>query len=337
MCRRVAVLAVVISGATGLNADVKTHWGWSFFGKDNKKAERKAVPQHDLAFMHIPSTHGHTIEKVAMFRKNATMQDMISFVARKGGTLDKTTLPLTWTDVMTVVRGRDAEVWGRMSPQLQWTSNVTGCNLYHTPQKYWPERSARKYFRNMTVFGVLRDPYERLVALFRANPDNFGKYGKLRERCDVNSAIKNMMKKYIEGGDKFMEACALIPQAEYFEGPYGIKLAVDGRKFPSSVNELFKEHGYGSMQIESEDMLRPKECTNVWAGDLDMQTKKLVRDVYTRDFDLLCKQFGYCNPWESTCAEGVPELCPKKATAELQIRRFWGFEPKSKESSYQIL
>merc|ERR550525_742098 len=132
------------------------------------------------------------------------MQEMLNLVETRGSA----GRPLTWTDVMKVARP-DAEVWGRLSPQLQMPSNATGCSMFCTPQKYWPKGIAKRYFRYMSVFGLLRDPFERLVAHFRANLDS---YGKLGDRCDANAAIKRMMKRYLERDNKFMENCAFLPQ-----------------------------------------------------------------------------------------------------------------------------
>ena len=71
-------------------------------------------------------------------------------------------------------------------------------------------------------------------------------------------------------------------------------------------------------------------CNDVWAADLDEEAKSLVRkvgpvetvrifrsqlssslEVYQRDFDLICREFGYCNFGEATCLKGVPGMCPE--------------------------
>ena len=35
-----------------------------------------------------------------------------------------------------------------------------------------------------------------------------------------------------------------------------------------------------------------------------------VLQVYHRDFDLICKEFGYCDPTENVCLTRVPGMCP---------------------------
>ena len=52
--------------------------------------------------------------------------------------------------------------------------------------------------------------------------------------------------------DPYSEECAFLPQAHYFDAPYGITLAVDNRYFPKTANELFEEYGY-SMSIATSE------------------------------------------------------------------------------------
>ena len=82
-------------------------------------------------------------------------------------------------------------------------------------------------------------------------------------------------------------------------------------------------------------------CDEVWAAELDEEAKSLVRqagdrdretfrvclcvclpclhwlvcfeatEVYQRDYDLICREFGHCNFGEATCLRGVPGMCPE--------------------------
>ena len=70
----------------------------------------------------------------------------------------------------------DAKLWGGVAPELQGLSDVTGCPMYFTPPKYWPGDLAKAYLGGKKVFGILRNPYERLVAMFRGG---YSEYGKL--------------------------------------------------------------------------------------------------------------------------------------------------------------
>ena len=55
----------------------------------------------------------------------------------------------------------------------------------------------------------------------------------------------------------------------------------------------------------------------VWPGDLSCDTKKLIREVYARDFELLCKHFGYCDAGENVCLTEVPEMCPSNMSQKI--------------------
>mmetsp|Transcript_13973 Transcript_13973/g.43622 ORF Transcript_13973/g.43622 Transcript_13973/m.43622 type:complete len:90 (+) Transcript_13973:3-272(+) len=88
------------------------------------------------------------------------------------------------------------------------------------------------------------------------------------------------MTDFIEKNDTFAQGCTFVPQAEYFDGPYGISVPVDNRAFPASMNEVFEEHGYPDFHIRTPDILHVSLCPDVWAADLDSETRSLVRKVY---------------------------------------------------------
>uniref|UniRef100_A0A7S2N9E1 Sulfotransferase domain-containing protein n=1 Tax=Alexandrium andersonii TaxID=327968 RepID=A0A7S2N9E1_9DINO len=270
-----------------------------------------AVKGHrDLVLMHVPYNFGHTIEKVAMMPKDAPVLRIFEYTMASGGAFHSSK-KVSWRHVRKYAKP-NAEVWGHFHPDLMETNNQTRCNNYFTPQKYWPEELARTYFGNKTIFGMLRDPAERLVANFRGNAGGYGGGFSSTDhnKCDVNHAVKSALKEHIASGNKFSQECTFVPQAEYFDGPYGITLPVDNRRFPDSMNEVFKAHHYDEMFIEQRDILHVNRCNNVWAADLDAETRALIRQVYARDYELLCKHFGYCDPDENTCIRGVHQMCP---------------------------
>eukprot|EP00415_Alexandrium_ostenfeldii_P004357 UN4357 len=152
--------------------------------------------------------------------------------------------------------------------------------------------------------------------MFRGNVSGYGgSYPGFFRTCDVNGAVKQMMKTALSG-NLFAHGCSLIPQAEYFDGPYGIQLPVNNREFPRSMNDFFVAHGYPRFNITSGDILHVEGCPEIWAGDLEEETKLLVRQVYARDFDLLCQHFGYCQTGENTCLYQVESMCPKRVLAQ---------------------
>eukprot|EP00913_Durusdinium_trenchii_P024188 g22710.t1 len=94
---------------------------------------------------------------------------------------------------------------------------------------------------------ILRDPYERLVAQFR------GTYRLEHPEllCDVDAGVKMMLQNYlaeVQAGNPWAENCNYLPQAEFFDQPFGGTIFVDNRHFPDSMNEDFellcKHFGY---------------------------------------------------------------------------------------------
>jgi len=264
-----------------------------------------------LALVHVPFNFGHTIEKVAWL-DSGTNYDFWGNIAQNSMSGADTSHP-DWSEIRALARS-GAEVWGAVQPELRSKNKKTGCPNYLSPQKYWDADLAEKYFGNKTTFGMLRDPYERLVAIFRgqmAGYGSFARYQSFYATCDVDGAVRQMMLDYSQGGDKFRHSCVLLPQAEYFEGYHGIQEPIDNRLFPDSVGSAFSAHGYG-FYIGSHDIMHVSGCDEIWAGNLTDDTKALVKQVYERDFDLLCKKFGYCDKDENTCMTKVEGMCPAR-------------------------
>eukprot|EP00930_Biecheleria_cincta_P062937 TRINITY_DN4839_c0_g1_i1.p1 TRINITY_DN4839_c0_g1~~TRINITY_DN4839_c0_g1_i1.p1 ORF type:complete len:363 (+),score=55.68 TRINITY_DN4839_c0_g1_i1:86-1090(+) len=263
----------------------------------------------DLVLMHIPYNFGHTLEYVAYF-PTAVLDELVDGMGSgySGGKAA--------SDVGELVEAYPmkpgGELWGHLNPELQVVSNQTGCPMYYTPPKYWPSDLAKRYFGNKQVFGLFRNPYERLVSLFRGNFEGYGGgYGKLHDNCDVNAAVKLMMKRYL-AGDKYSNGCTFLPQTEYIDMPHGVTLPIDLQAFPNSMNAVLAQHGYDNLHIRTKDIMHVGSCDNVWAGDLDNETRAMVKQVYKRDFEFLCKTFGYCDQDKPVCLQGVPHMCPEK-------------------------
>jgi len=292
--------------------------GWQLHQPPSKEA---AVGKDDLVLMHIPFNFGHTIELAhaippnlqnSLLTAHSISSGSHGFNGAAGVSVDGITEDSArlLTSIIKISKP-NYEPWGHWNADLFQISEVSGQPLYFTPPKYWPQDVAARYFGNKTIFGVLRDPYERLVAEFRGNDATYGGINEFFATCDVNSAVKEMMKEALNSTNPFVKNCAYLPQAEYFDGPYGIQLAVDNRRFPTSMNEVFEAHGYTDY-IGTESILHVDGCNDVWAGDLDAETRQMVRQVYARDFELLCKHFGYCDAEANTCLQEVPQMCPPK-------------------------
>merc|ERR1719325_75128 len=78
------------------------------------------------------------------------------------------------------------------------------------------------------------------------------------------------------------------------------------------MNNVFKNNGYADLHIEVNQIFHVSDCENSWSADFDNETRNLVKQVYARDFDLLCKHFNYCAFNENACLAGVPQMCPEK-------------------------
>jgi len=271
-----------------------------------------ASKERDLVFTHVPYNFGHTIEQVA-FAGSGNM----GVYASAQIIVDGSPLPVeTKFDMLQASMQPQGEIWGHMNPALHGISNVTGCPLYYTPPKHWPKDLADWYFAGKQTFGVLRDPYERLVAQFRGNIPGYGGAFPNHDACDVDAAVRKMLQRYM-AGDVYAEDCTYVPQAEYFDPPHGITVPVDNRIFPTSANDVLAEHGYTNMNIATGDIMHVSGCPEVWPGDLSCDTKKLIREVYARDFELLCKHFGYCDAGENVCLTEVPEMCPSNMSQKI--------------------
>mmetsp|Transcript_61945 Transcript_61945/g.191969 ORF Transcript_61945/g.191969 Transcript_61945/m.191969 type:complete len:348 (-) Transcript_61945:231-1274(-) len=324
------VCATAVPGAVDLLEDsvhlLQTHYKLGNSLGSSALATPPLNGHRDLALVHVPFNFGHTVEKVAAWGSGSYAESKFD------AAIAETVLAGLGAPKPAVVPAVDDVAWGFLNPMLssKW-SNVTGCPLYLTPPKYWPKSIADAYFAAKTPFGLLRDPYERLVAFFRGNITSYGGgYGRFLPTCDVNGAVKQMMRDQLSSTDPFRESCTFLPQAEYYDGPHGIALPVDLRRFPESMNEVFVAHGYPEMQIKTLDSMHVDLCNEVWSADLDSETRAMVRQVYRRDFDLLCKHFGHCDTSEDTCIVGVPQMCPKKVLA---VRALAAWLPSMKSDS----
>eukprot|EP00933_Yihiella_yeosuensis_P065598 TRINITY_DN6950_c0_g1_i1.p1 TRINITY_DN6950_c0_g1~~TRINITY_DN6950_c0_g1_i1.p1 ORF type:complete len:344 (-),score=48.01 TRINITY_DN6950_c0_g1_i1:134-1165(-) len=282
-----------------------------------------AGESQDLAFVHVPYNFGHTIEMIAAYGHGMPAKMSFAPVYLMARNESVYNLPVeeqkTMLEEYQPPTGHGAESWGMISPLLAGKSSI-GCPMYLSPPKYWPEDVAKSYFGKKKRFGLLRDPYERLVAIFRGSAGGQtgegygGNYSKYAATCDVDGAVMEMLKK-VES-NKYADGCGLTPQSEYFEGEYGLEVPVDNRLFPMSMNKFFKESG-SDFTIETDDILHVSGCPETWSAALRPETRALVRKLYAEDFDLVCKHFGYCDVDGNTCLEYVPVMCPLNMTKSL--------------------
>jgi hypothetical protein len=242
------------------------------------------------------------------------------------------------TSIMERAKGPDGlaggQLWGMTYPPSWAISNVTGCNLYYTPAKHWPPGLAREQFGGRSTFGILRDPYDKMANEFRRQVQGIDsvfnwqtrpqidaregdraregeEYAKYYATCDVNGYLAAELTKY-KAGDRFRGNCALVPQADYFDPPFGVAVPVDNRQFPDSFNQLMADYNYPTMNVTIHNWA----CVNVSAYSLNAEVKALIKEIYARDFELLCSYFGYCDRDEMTCLEQIPNMCGGKPEAK---------------------
>lgn len=307
--------------------------------------ERAIKADKNLSFAHVPCNFGHSVGKVALgqpvnisYVKKAWHESPNPVLMAENANMSVTKAAWrAWaessnmTDAITFMKEAGqpwGQLWGMMHPPSWVISDKTNCNMYYTPGKYWPEDLAQKYFGDRAVFGILRDPYDKMVNEFRRQVQgidsgfNFqsrhmidvrennterlsSRYEQYYKTCDVNGYLKEELQKY-KAGDHFRSNCALLPQAEYFDEPFGITLPIDNRKIPAAFNIDMSEHSYS---FRMNLTIHNWECTNLSAWSLDSETKALIKEVYARDFELLCHYFGYCDRDELTCLEQIPDMC----------------------------
>lgn len=279
-----------------------------------------------LSFAHVPCNFGHTVENHGLGQPQQLGRPyFLGLSLLAPGYVAK-----LWV-MNNLVRQPSAELWGMMHPAARPISEVTGCNLYYTPGKYWPAKAAAEYFGDREIFAVVRDPYDKMANEFRmqvqgidsgftvlTRPEVSWREGHLEREnatyqmwyatCDVNAYLQEELRRFLEG-DRFRVNCHMLPQSEFVEQPYGATVFVDNRKIPDSLNELFTARGY-PMRVG--EPIHNYLCNNISAYSLTEETKSLIRQVYKADFELLCEKFGYCNDRELFCMQNLSRMCGGK-------------------------
>jgi len=271
----------------------------------------KSHDQQDLVFVHVPMNFGNSITEQAALGTGSNLS--YAEVTAAGGK--------GW-DYINSIALEDASFWGPMNPDLQVHSNWNGgelmsdtsqgCPMYYTPQQYWPVDLAQKFFGDKTVFGLLRNPYDRFLAFLRAEEGGVLQGFAFDNRtCDFSAKVKMMF----AGKASWPPAmrCQLQPQAPFFEGKNRITLPLGLEDFPMNAQTLLEEHGYSSVHLDPNEMHHVAGCDNTWGMDLDAETKAILKNYYAKDFALMCKVFGQCDTDHASCCKRVPGMCPLKA------------------------
>lgn len=297
-------LAVVVVhtriGAADVESGLHIHTGSTETDGDGSVHLVEGSGKRDLVLVHTPMNFGHTIEKVAYTNNDPTVKKGEFWSYAFGSERNQTLLETLYRP--------GGVVWGAANASLTKKSAI-GCAMYLTPPRMWPKSLAASYYGNKTGFGMLRDPYERLVAIFRGNlgSEYGGTYQEFYSTCDVNGAVNKMLDNAAK--NPYENGCVFLPSAEYFTGDYAATLPVDNTLFPTSMNSVFHQHGY-NWTIHQRDIIHVSGCDNIWAGNLTKATKKRIQLHFARDFDMRCKHFGRCDYDEVTCLKGIKGMCP---------------------------
>jgi len=286
------------------------------------------MAQRDLAFVHVPMNFGNSVtEQAALGSGSGLSWGEVTAAGTKG-----------WDYVNSIAQERPS-FWGPMNPDLQKKSNWNGkgflstndgCPLYYTPQQHWPEDLAKSYFGNRTIFGNLRDPYDRFLAMLRGMIGGTvqGLQNSTAEECgeDFSEKIKTILPQFASLPTALR--CQIQEQAPFFEGSHKITEILDLAQFPANAQQVLDEHGYDNVKLEPWEMHHVAGCDNTCDYDLDEDAKTLMQQFYARDFALIKSVFGHENNGGTacTCCKGVPGMCPPKEYAwdtsmEMSVRR----------------
>lgn len=291
-----------------------------------------SLDKRGLAYTHMPCTFGHTVEKEGL---ELSMKNVTAWLKVWNSFRDASE-SRALEDMRSAVPP-DAPMWGMMDPELRSFSSDSKCHMYYTPPKLWPTSIGERYYAGKNAFTLLRDPYDRAVNDFRAQvygldsvfsmncrQNTSHREGHLEREseqyrtwyrtCDVNAYLKAELRK-VAAGDQYRADCHFLPQAEYLENPFAnATIVLDNRKIPSAFNDLMTEYGYDSVKMTTS--IHNFVCNNISAYSLDQEAKELIKQVYEKDFDLLCSHFRYCDRDEMTCLEQIPDMCGGKHGAE---------------------
>jgi hypothetical protein len=259
----------------------------------------------DLVFVHVPMNFGTAIALSAAVGSGSNLYDQMTMAAESG-----------WSKVSKMV-DTDNPVWGRFNPDLQGKSTF-GYPMYYTPSKYWPVDKKYPYFGNKRTFGILRDPYERILALFRTSISIYDAsrgwdFRDDRRNCaeELNEWVKSNLKPLVLHSTEHPQNVDLHVQAGYFEGDNPIEEVLDMDSFPQSANELLQKHGY-NVSIGVDDMFHYHGCDDTFVDDLNAESKNLIEFYYARDFKLRCDKLGHCDKTKHHCVVQAPGMCPKR-------------------------
>ena len=176
--------------------------------------------------------------------------------------------------------------WGRFKPEHREYSSRNGkfndkCSYWHIPPKDFDNNLI--YDENET-FCVLRNPYDRIVSEYKYRNKN-----EKHTPEKMNSWIKEHLipENYQQGGLN----CHFLPQSDFIYDAQNNKACdniLDFDNLTSEFNNLTELH---DIDLKLNDEIKHNQTIkSVTISDLDNDVKRLIRNIYKRDFDELQKQ-----------------------------------------------
>lgn len=187
--------------------------------------------------------------------------------------------------------------WGKLNPQLQGRTKMPDgneCSHWHVPGAQLPPPNP--YVDAEAVFCVTRHPFNRFVSEYtwRLTMLMDIDTGGIKDRCSeeamnyfLQSSIRNM-----SGGARWDNDCHFTPQSDFvWDYTTNKTWCTDVLRYddlPSSFDALMRKWGLPvSLADATEENRSAKPCSNLDTSALTAETRNLIVETYTSDFERL--------------------------------------------------
>ena len=184
---------------------------------------------------------------------------------------------------------------------------------WHLPPYLFPLAQTDPY-QNAELFGVIRDPYERMVSefyyictlkVFDWRPNQCDRT-KLSDAAYMNEWLQRKLRDYRGRGERSKNGTDYLrdnghftPQSEFVYGPHDVRvldhvLRMDDEAFADDFHRLASSFGLERVELKKMNAIGAQERGgssgntqhNLGVDDLDSETVELINEVYARDFDV---------------------------------------------------
>ena len=208
---------------------------------------------------------------VTMRRQRQTMENFLEFIhiPKNAG-----------TTIENIAEEKNVK-WGRFKPEHRESVQSDTCSYWHTPPKQFNEDS---YYKKDETFCVIRDPVDRMVSEYayrhKGMPNKNNKYELNQWLREYLSNSKNT----VNGGMN----CHFLPQHDFIYDDDGNRTCDNVLRFDNLTNEfndLMNKHEY-DIRLE-ENKKDNKSNSNLTAKDVDDDNRRLIYQIYRKDYDIL--------------------------------------------------